>query len=62
MNEYLTDDLPCFMFIVKTHINSKMICYTLSLGEEIRHVQGKRNPSEMVGVARGHQRADKLKP
>ena len=24
--------------------------------------QGKRNPSKMVGVARGHQRADTLKP
>ena len=24
-------------------------------------VQGKRNPSKMVGVARGHQRADTLK-
>ena len=24
--------------------------------------QGKRNPSKMVGVARGHQRADILKP
>ena len=23
---------------------------------------GKRNPSKMVGVARGHQRADTLKP
>ena len=23
------------------------------------HVQGKRNPSKKVGVARGHQRADK---
>ena len=30
--------------------------------EEIAHVQGKRNPSKMVGVARGHQRADTLKP
>ena len=30
--------------------------------EEIPHVQGKRNPSKMVGVARGHQRADMLKP
>ena len=29
---------------------------------EIPHAQGKRNPSKMVGVARGHQRADKLKP
>ena len=25
--------------------------------EEIPHAQGKRNPSKMVGVARGHQRA-----
>ena len=24
--------------------------------------KGKRNPSKMVGVARGHQRADTLKP
>ena len=30
--------------------------------EEIAHVQGKRNPSKMVGVARGHQREDTLKP
>ena len=30
--------------------------------EEITHAQGKRNPSKMVGVARGHQRADTLKP
>ena len=29
--------------------------------EEIPHAQGKRNPSKMVGVARGHQRADILK-
>ena len=31
-------------------------------GEEIPHVQGERNPSKMVSVARGHQRADTLKP
>ena len=30
--------------------------------EEIPHVQGKRNPSKTVGIARGHQRADTLKP
>ena len=30
--------------------------------KEIHHVQGKRNPSKTVGVARGHQRADTLKP
>ena len=33
-----------------------------SSGEEIPHAQGKRNPSKMVGVARGHQRADTMKP
>ena len=31
-------------------------------GEEIALVQGKRNPNKMVGVARGHQRANTLKP
>ena len=30
--------------------------------EEIPHVQGKRNPSKMVGTDRGYQRADRLKP
>ena len=30
--------------------------------EEIPLVQGRRNPSKIVGVARGHQRADTLKP
>ena len=30
--------------------------------EEIPNVQGKRNPSKMVGTERGHQRADRLKP
>ena len=33
-NEYLTGDLQCFMFTVKIHINSKMICYILSLGKK----------------------------
>ena len=37
-----------------------MLCW--SSREEISHAQGKRNPSKMVGVARGHQRADTLKP
>ena len=37
-----------------------MLCW--SSHEEITHVQGKRNPSKMVGVARGDQRADTLKP
>ena len=30
--------------------------------EEIPQFQGKRNPSKTVGVARGHQKADTLKP
>ena len=30
--------------------------------KKIPHVQGKRNPSKTIGVVRGHQRADTLKP
>ena len=30
--------------------------------EDQPHAKGKRNPSKTVGVARGHQRADTLKP
>ena len=37
-----------------------MLCW--SSHEEIPQAQGKRNPSKMVGVARGHQRRDTLKP
>ena len=37
-----------------------MLCW--SSCEEIPQLQGKRNPSKKVGVARGHQRADTLKP
>ena len=37
-----------------------MLCW--SSHEETPHAQGKRNPSKMVSVARGHQRADTLKP
>ena len=37
-----------------------MLCW--SSCEEIPHAQVKRNPSKTVGVARGHQRADTLKP
>ena len=37
-----------------------MLCW--SSREEIPHAQGKRHPSKMVGAARGHQRADTLKP
>ena len=37
-----------------------MLCW--SSCEEIPNVQGKRNPSKTVSVARGHQRPDTLKP
>ena len=37
-----------------------MLCWNSR--EEIPHAQGKRNPSETVGVVRGHQRTDTLKP
>ena len=37
-----------------------MLCW--SSREEIPHIQGKRNPNKTVGVARGHQRANALKP
>ena len=30
--------------------------------EELPHVQGKRNPSKTLSVARGHQKADTMKP
>ena len=37
-------------------------CAFLSSHEETPHVQGKRNPSKMVGSERENQRADRLKP
>ena len=37
-----------------------VLCW--SSREEIPHIQGKGNPSKTVGAARGHQRADTLKP
>ena len=37
-----------------------MVCW--SSHEEIPHAQGKRIPRKTVGVARGHQREDTLKP
>ena len=37
-----------------------VLCW--SSREEKPHAQGKTNPSKMVGVARGHQREDILKP
>ena len=39
-----------------------MAAHCWSNHENRPHVQGKRNPSKMVGTERGHQRADRLKP
>ena len=39
-----------------------MAAFCWSSREEVPQAQGKRNPSKMVGAARGHQRAKTLKP
>ena len=44
--------------VVRRYPSSKV----RSSREEIPHILGKRNPSKTVGLARGHQRADTLKP
>ena len=38
------------------------LCFAGAAVKRYPHVQGKRNPSKIVGVARRHQRADTLKP
>ena len=38
------------------------LCFAGAAVKRYPHAPGKRNPSKMVGVARGHQRADTLKP
>ena len=38
------------------------LCFAGAAVKRYPHVQGKKTPSKMVGVARGHQRADTLKP
>ena len=50
---------------VKRYSSSKVSsigCALLEQCAEISHVQGKRKPNKTVGVARGHQRAETLKP
>ena len=46
--------------IIRSHPNDCILITSLKIPS--LHVQGKRNPSKMVGVVRGHQRADTLKP
>ena len=40
----------------------QQLCFAGAAVKRYPHNQGKRNPSKMVGVARGYQRADTLKP
>ena len=40
----------------------QQLCFAGAALKRDSHVQGKRNPSKTVGVARGHQRANTLKP
>ena len=46
----------------KPLVQGKEQWMSLAGDKEIPNIQGKRNPSKMVGVAVGHQRADTLKP
>ena len=52
----------CDLFRVVLTCKGAAVALCWSNHEEIPHAQGKRKPSKMVGVARGHQRADTLKP
>jgi len=55
------NDLPeCKEIEENNRMGRAALCW--SSHEEIPHAQGKRNPSRMVGVARGHQRANTVKP
>ena len=48
--------------IVLIQGKEQRLCFAGAAMKRFPHIQGKRNPSKMVGVARGHQRADTLKP
>ena len=41
---------------------AQQLCFAGAAVKRYPHLQGKRNPRKMVGVGRGHQRADTLKP
>ena len=51
--------------VVRRYPSSKVRSSDCALLEQLwrdTHAQGKRNPSKMAGVARGHQRANTLNP
>ena len=49
-------EIPCIQG------KEQRLCFAGAAVKKIPHAQGKRHPSKMVGVARGHPRADTLKP
>ena len=53
------DKQDLFLFF---HLIKIIVTYSCLTFWDCMDTQGKRNPSKMVGVARGHQRADILKP
>ena len=53
---------PCLRLGVAAERRYTMFKVRRGGREEIPLVQSKRNAGEIVGVARGHQRADTLKP
>ena len=48
------------IYLFNSIVPAAALCWSSS--EEIRHVQGKRNPIKTVGAERGHGKADRLKP
>ena len=49
-------EIPCIQG------KEQRLCFAGAAVKKIPHAQRKRHPSKMVGVARGYQRADTLKP
>ena len=50
------EELPC-----SSRDKEQLLCFAGAALKRDPYVQGKRNPSKMVGAERGDQRADKLK-
>ena len=67
INISITSHISLFLIFISRGVTPRpryeaaaALCW--SSPEEIAHVQGKRNPSKMVGTEREDQRADRLKP
>ena len=51
------EELPC-----SSRDKEQLLCFAGAALKRDPYVQGKRNPSKMIGAKRGHQSADRLKP